>query len=98
MIQSQFQQELLEIHKKNQELAAQLLAKQIISLEEIEKILLGERDKLGEMLVKERLILKYELEQALKEQKLTQKKLGEILIERRVLFPFQLERVLIRQG
>lgn len=97
MMQSQVQQELLELHQKNQELAAQLLAKKIISLEEMEKILSDERSKLGEILVKERLILKYELDQALKEQKITQKKLGEILIERRVIFPFQLERVLNRQ-
>lgn len=98
MIQSQLQQELLEIHKKNQELAAQLLAKQIISLEELDKILIGEQNRLGEILVKERLVLKYELDQALQEQKMTQKKLGEILVEKRVIFPFQLERVLRRQG
>ncbi|PPS44337.1 hypothetical protein [Chroococcidiopsis sp. TS-821] len=97
MIQSQLQQELLEIQKKNQELAAQLLAKRIVSSEELKRILSPERSKLGEILIKEKLILKYELELALKEQEMSQKKLGEILIERRILFPFQLERVLKKQ-
>ncbi|AFZ31118.1 hypothetical protein Glo7428_2616 [Gloeocapsa sp. PCC 7428] len=98
MIQAHLQQELLEIHRKNQELAAQLLAKRIISSEELKRILSPEQIKLGEILIKERLILKYELEQALKEQTMSRKKLGEILIERRIIFPFQLERVLRKQG
>jgi len=97
MIQAQLEQELLEIYRKNQELATQLLEKQILSLKDIEKVLGSERTLLGEILIKEKLILKYELELALKEQEKTQKKLGEILIERRMIFPFQLERVLIKQ-
>jgi len=73
---SELDEFLAELYSSNQKLAEYLLEKQIISAEQLEKLLGNEQLPLGQLLIEERLILQYELKKALLEQQFNRKKLG----------------------
>lgn len=98
MMQSELDKVSSDLYRSNKKLAEQLLEKQIISAVQLEKILGDEQIPLGQLLIEERLILKYELELALLEQQYNSKKLGEILVEQQAISPEQLEKILIKQA
>lgn len=89
---------LAELYSSNKKLAEHLLEKQIISADKLEKFLGNEQLPLGQLLIEEKLILKYELKKALLEQQINGKKLGKILVEQQSISPEQLEKVLKRQS
>jgi len=85
------------LHKKNKTLAEHLLEEQVISPEQLEELLGNKQILLGQLLIEEGLILKYELKIALLEQQLSGKKLGEILVEQQAVSPEQLSNTLRKQ-
>lgn len=89
---------LADLYSKNKKLAEQLLEKQIISAEELEKLLGNEQIPLGQLLLEEKLILQYELKIALLEQQLNSKRLGEILVEQQAISLEQLANILRKQA
>jgi len=97
-MQSELDKVLSELYTSNKKLAEQLVEKQIISAEQLEKLLGDEQLPLGQLLVEERLILKYELKRALLEQQFSGKRLGEILVEQKAISAEQLEKVLSKQS
>lgn len=98
MMQSKVDKVLSDLYNSNKKLAEHLLEKQIISAVQLKKILGDEQIPLGQLLIEERLILKYELELALLEQQFNNKKLGEILVAQQSISPEQLEKILIKQA
>lgn len=96
-MQSEIDKVLAELCSSNKKLAEQLLEKQVISAVQLDKLLGNEQMPLGQLLVEERLILKYELKVALMEQQFNGRRLGEILVEQKVISPEQLEKILRRQ-
>ena len=97
-MESELDRILADLYKRNKRLAKQLLEKQIISIEELEKLLGNEQIPLGQLLLDEKLILQYELKIALLEQQLNSKKLGEILVEQQAISLEQLTKVLHKQA
>ncbi len=97
-MESELDRILAELYSRNKRLAEQLLEKQIISVEELEKLLGNEQIPLGQLLLDEKLILQYELKIALLEQQLNSKKLGEILVEQQAISLEQLTKVLHKQA
>ena len=93
---TEVEQATAELYIKNKELAYQLLEKKLISSEQLD-ILLGIQMQLGQLLIKEKLIFKPELELALTEQQESNKKLGEILVEKNIISSYQLDRTLRKQ-
>jgi hypothetical protein len=97
-MESELDRILADLYSRNKRLAEQLLEKQIISVEELEKLLGNEQIPLGQLLLDEKLILQYELKIALLEQQLNSKKLGEILVEQQAISLEQLTKVLHKQA
>ncbi len=97
-MESELDRILVDLYRRNKKLAKQLLEKQIISVEELEKLLGNEQILLGQLLLDEKLILQYELKIALLEQQLNNKKLGEILVEQQAISSEQLTKVLHKQA
>lgn len=97
-MESELDRILADLYSRNKRLAEQLLEKQIISVEELEKLLGNEQIPLGQLLLDEKLILQYELKIALLEQQLNRKKLGEILVEQQAISLEQLTKVLHKQA
>lgn len=97
-MESELDRILADLYRRNKRLAKQLLEKQIISVEELEKLLGNEQIPLGQLLLDEKLILQYELKIALLEQQLNSKKLGEILVEQQAISLEQLTKVLHKQA
>jgi hypothetical protein len=97
-MQSELDKVLTDLYSSNKKLAEQLLENQIISTEELDKLLGNQQMPLGQLLVEEKLILQYELKIALLEQQLNSKKLGEILVEQQAISPEQLTKVLYKQA
>ena len=97
-MQSELDEFLAELYSSNQKLAEYLLEKQIISAEQLEKLLGNEQLPLGQLLIEERLILQYELKKALLEQQFNSKKLGQILVEHQAISQEQLDKILKRQS
>ena len=97
-MESELDRILADLYRRNKKLAKQLLEKQIISVEELEKLLGNEQTPLGQLLLDEKLILQYELKIALLEQQLNRKKLGEILVAQQAISLEQLTKVLHKQA
>ncbi len=97
-MESELDRILADLYSRNKRLAKQLLEKQIISVEELEKLLGNEQIPLGQLLLDEKVILQYELKIALLEQQLNSKKLGEILVEQQAVSLEQLTKVLHKQA
>ncbi len=97
-MESELDRILADLYRRNKRLAKQLLEKQIISVEELEKLLGNEQIPLGQLLLDEKVILQYELKIALLEQQLNSKKLGEILVEQQAISLEQLTKVLHKQA
>lgn len=97
-MESELDRILADLYRRNKRLAKQLLEKQIISVEELDKLLGNEQIPLGQLLLDEKLILQYELKIALLEQQLNSKKLGEILVEQQAISSEQLTKVLHKQA
>ena len=97
-MESELDRILADLYSRNKRLAEQLLEKQIISVEELEKLLGNEQSPLGQLLLDEKLILQYELKIALLEQQLNRKKLGEILVAQQAISLEQLTKVLYKQA
>lgn len=74
MTQSELDLTLSELYINNQKLAYQLLERQTISSEQLDKILGNEWIPLSQLLRQEKLIFKPELDQALAEQRISRKK------------------------
>lgn len=97
-MQSELDKVLSELYTSNKKLAEQLLEREIISTEQLEKLLGDEQLPLGQLLVEEKLILKYELKRALLEQQFNGKRLGEILVEQQAISQEQLDKILRKQS
>jgi hypothetical protein len=85
-------QAIAELYSSNKKLALRLFKEKIISLEQLEQFLGNDRMPLGQTLLQKKLIFKPELDQALVDQKGSNKKLGEILVEKNIITSEQLKR------
>ena len=97
-MESELDRILVSLYIKNKKLAEQLLEKQVISATQLNKLLGKESILLGQLLVEEGFILRYELKIALLEQQVSRKKLGEILVEQQTISTEQLAKSLRQQA
>ncbi|WP_052672271.1 hypothetical protein [Aliterella atlantica] len=97
-MQSELDKVLSELYTSNKKLAEQLLERQVISANQLEKLLGDEQLPLGQLLVEEKLIFQYELKKALLEQQFSGRRLGEILVDQQAISAEQLEKILRKQA